>query len=201
MTGWTVLIAAHATTALVCLLLGGYQLLRHTKGDRSHRVAGWIWVGGMTFVATSSFAVRELADGRLSLLHVLSAVTLLSLVIGIVAVRRGNITRHRASMRGSWFGLVGAFIGAVVVPDRRVPTFVVTDPLGALTAAGAIVILTAGLIGLAHEGFGRWHATLSAPASDLIHVGKDAPITGAEKSGRPRRTGRPRWRSHSHRSR
>jgi len=31
MTGSTVLIAAHATTALVCLLLGGYQLLRHTR--------------------------------------------------------------------------------------------------------------------------------------------------------------------------
>jgi len=85
-------------------------------------------------------------------------------------------------MRGSWFGLVGAFIGAVVVPDRRVPTFVVTDPLGALTAAGAIVILTAALIGLAHGGFGRWHSTLSAPASDLIHVSKDAPIT---RKGKP----------------
>ena len=53
MTGWTLLVAAHATTALVCLLLGGYQLVRRTKGDRSHRVAGWIWVGGMTFVATA----------------------------------------------------------------------------------------------------------------------------------------------------
>lgn len=182
MTGSTVLIAAHATTALVCLLLGGYQLLRRTKGDRSHRLTGWIWVAGMTFVSTSSFAVRELRDGRLSLLHVLSVVTLVSLVMGVVAVRRRNITRHRASMRGSWFGLVGAFIGAVAVPERRIPTFVVTDPLGALTAAGAIVILTAGLVWLAH-GFGRSHPTSSAPATSSFDARRGpAPITGKRKS-------------------
>jgi uncharacterized membrane protein len=156
--GWSVLTATHASAASAGLLLGGYQLMRRVKGDRVHRVIGWIWVAAMLFVTTSSFAIRELRHGQLSLLHVLSVVTLVSLVIGVVAVRRGNVGRHRGAMRGSWFGLIGAFIGAVAVPERRVPTFAVTDPVGATLAAVTIVALTFGLIWLAH-GFDRHFAS------------------------------------------
>lgn len=144
------LLAAHASTAMVCLLLGAYQLLRRVKGDRPHRITGWIWVAGMLFVATSSFAIRDLRDGQFSLLHALSLVTLVSLVIGVIAARRGRITPHRASMRGSWIGLSGAFIGAVAVPDRAIPTFTVSNPLGALAALAAVAAITAVVITLAH---------------------------------------------------
>jgi uncharacterized membrane protein len=146
MSGWTPLIAAHAAAAATSLLLGGYQLARRVKGDALHRRVGWMWIAAMTFVATSSFAVRELRHGRLSVLHVLSVVTLVSLVVGIVSIRRGDVDRHRAAMRGSWFGLVGAFIGAVAVPDRRIPSFAVTHPTGAALAAAAVVALTAALM-------------------------------------------------------
>jgi uncharacterized membrane protein len=148
--GRTLLIAAHAVSALTCLGLGGYVLLRRTKGDAAHRAAGWCWVAGMTFVASSSFAIRDLRDGRLSLLHVLSVVTLVSLGLGIRAARRHDVRRHRANMRGSYFGLLGAFVGAVAVPDRAIPTFLVTDPWGALAAAAAIAATTATLIAAAH---------------------------------------------------
>lgn len=150
MSEWGLLIAVHASAALMGLLLGGYQLIRRVKGDRVHRVIGWIWVIALLFVSTSSFAIREIRHGRLSLLHVLSVVTLVSLIIGVVAIRRGNVRRHRSAMRGSWFGLIGAFLGAVAVPQRRIPTFVVTDPFGAVAACAAIVALTLGLIWLAH---------------------------------------------------
>ena len=108
--------------------------------------------------------MRELRDGRLSLLQLLSVVTLVSLGIGVVAVRAGNIAVHRARMRGSWSGLVGAFVAAVAVPDRRLPTFVVAEPLGAAAAAGAIALLTAGVIGVAH-GVGRRSASPGAAPS------------------------------------
>jgi len=155
--GWDVLTATHASTASVGLLLGGYQL-RRVKGDRVHRSLGWVWVAAMGFVTTSSFAIRELRHGQLSLLHVLSVVTLASLIFGVVAIRRGNVARHRGAMRGSWFGLIGAFIGAVAVPKRRIPTFAVTDPLGATLVAVTILALTFGLIWLAH-GFDRHFAS------------------------------------------
>ena len=104
----------------------------------------------MTFVPTSSFAIREIRHGQLSLLHVLSVVTLVSLIIGIVRIRQDNVAAHRAAMRGSWFGLLGAAIGAIAVPERRIPTLAVIDPAGALAAGVAVVLLTAALIMLAH---------------------------------------------------
>jgi uncharacterized membrane protein len=148
MTPATLLLAAHAGAALTCVGLGAVVLLRRTKGDATHRAAGWCWVAGMTFVATSSFAIRDLRDGRLSLLHVLSVVTLVALVRGVRAARRHDVRRHRASMRGSYYGLAGAFVGAVAVPDRAIPTFVVTDPRGALAAAAAVAAVTGTLVAL-----------------------------------------------------
>jgi|GEM_PF-796836 len=150
MSGATLLVTTHAVTAAVGLLLGGYQLVRRRKGDHTHRLLGWVWVLGMLFVASSSFAIRDLRDGQFSLLHLLALVTLTSLVVGVVGARRGNIRAHRASMRGSWFGLVGAFIPAIAIPGRDIPTFTVTNPVGALFVALAVVSLTGVLIGLAH---------------------------------------------------
>lgn len=150
MNGWTLLVATHAAAAITCLMLGGYQLARRVKGDVSHRVTGWVWVLGMLFVASSSFAIRDLRDGRFSLLHVLSAVTLVTVTLGVVSARRGNIAAHKANMRGSWFGLAGAFVGAVAVPRREIPTFVVAEPLGAIAALAALVGLTVGVVALSH---------------------------------------------------
>jgi len=170
-----VLVAAHASAASLGLLLGGYQLRRRVKGDRVHVLLGWVWVAAMLFVATSSFAIRELRHGQLSLLHVLSVV---SLIIGVVAIRRGNVRRHRGAMRGSWFGLIGAFIGAVAVPQRRIPTFAVTDTGGATLAAVTILALTFGLIWLAH-GVGRHLPSPSERGADRRRTAETpAPTSG-----------------------
>lgn len=150
-----VLIAVHASTAVLCLGLGGYALLRRRKGDTVHRLVGWSWVAGMTFVATSSFAIRDLRDGRLSLLHVLSVVTLTALALGIRAARRHDRQAHRGNMLGSYLGLLGAFAGAVAVPGRLVPTFVVTEPLQALGALAALAVSWAVVVGGAHAWAGR----------------------------------------------
>ncbi|GAB3599954.1 hypothetical protein GCM10027586_02510 [Kineococcus gypseus] len=186
MTGWTPLLAAHAASALICLGLGAHVLLRRTKGDGAHRAAGWCWVSGMTFVATSSFAIRDLRDGRLSLLHVLSVVTLVSLVLGVRAARRHDVAGHRANMRGSYLGLVGAFLGAVAVPDRTIPTFVVTQPLGALAAATATAATTAGLAVLS-RWIGRYRPgsrTLPGAPAAVRAGARDDPREGVERVGR-----------------
>jgi len=185
--GWDLLTATHASAASVGLLLGGYQLRRRVKGDRVHVLLGWVWIAAMGFVTTRSFAIRELRHGQLSLLHVLSLVTLTSLIIGVVAIRRGNVARHRGAMRGSWFGLIGAFIGAVAVPKRRIPTFAVSDPVGAVATAAAIVALTLGLILLAHriERWAPWpHSTTRRPLAATASTG--LPAAAPDGMTRPR---------------
>ncbi|WNV74273.1 DUF2306 domain-containing protein [Geodermatophilus sp. DSM 44513] len=174
MTGWTVLLVGHATSALVCLGLGGQVLLRRRKGDAAHRAAGWCWVAGMAFVATSSFAIRDLRDGRLSFLHVLSVVTLAGVLLGLRAARRHDVRAHRVHMRGSYFGLVAAFVGAVAVPDRLIPTFVVTQPLRALGAAAAIALTTAVLVALAHAA-GRRRPDVVSGAPRRVKPGARPP--------------------------
>ena len=150
MTAHLLLIAAHAATAVLCVGLGGYALLRRRKGDTVHRLVDWSWVAGMTFVATSSFAIRDLRDGRLSLLHVLSLFTLTALALGIRAARRHDVQAHRGNMLGSYLGLLGALAGAVAVPDRLVPTFVVTQPAQALGALAALALTWVIVVGGAH---------------------------------------------------
>ncbi len=146
MSGYEWLITVHAFVALVALPLGAYQLLRKRRGDALHRRVGRTWVLALGFVATSSFAIRDLRPGQFSLLHILSVVTLITVTLGVVHARRGNIDRHRGMMRGSWLGLVGAFIGAVAVPDRTIPTFVVSDPVGALGALAAVAAVSVAVV-------------------------------------------------------
>jgi uncharacterized membrane protein YeaQ/YmgE (transglycosylase-associated protein family) len=63
--------------------------------------------------------------------------------LGLVAAIRGDIQSHRGNMIGSWLGLVGAFIGAVAVPVRHIPTFVVTEPVQAFAALVAVLVTAA----------------------------------------------------------
>ncbi len=137
----TPLLLSHLLAALVALPLGGYQLFRPTKGDPQHVLLGRVWAGLMLWVAITSYWIRDIRDGEFSLLHILSTVTLVTVTLGVLNARRGKIAAHKGNMRGSWLGLCGAFIGAVAVPDRVIPTFVVTQPIDASIA----VLLIAGL--------------------------------------------------------
>lgn len=147
MTGWTALIAAHATAASLALVLGPAQLLRRRFGDRAHRWIGGTWVALMGFVAVSSFRVQRLRPGHFSWIHVLSPVTVVTLVLGVVAIRRHDVRTHAISMSSNLAGLVGAFIGVVAVPTRLIPESFQHDWAG-MTAL-SLAVVTAALAGVA----------------------------------------------------
>ena len=91
-------IPSHALVALLAVLLGGLQLSR-AKGTAQHRLLGWIWVALMAYVAASSFFISEIKLwGAFSPIHLLSVWTLISLVMAIFHVRRGNIRQHKIWM-------------------------------------------------------------------------------------------------------
>ncbi|WP_433218027.1 DUF2306 domain-containing protein [Dactylosporangium sp. CS-047395] len=142
-----VVIPLHAAAATVSLLLGAYNLLRRTRGDRVHKVAGRVWVGAMYFTIISSFLIQSLNPGHFSWIHGLSAFTFGTLSIALWAALTGRIETHRRFMTGSYLGLLGAFAGAVVVPQRDIPQWIVHRPLelalGALACAAvaALVVL------------------------------------------------------------
>lgn len=147
MSNWTVLIAVHAVSASFALLFGAFQLLRRVRGDGVHRIIGRVWVASMYLVCLTSFGVQSLTGG-FSWLHGLSVLTLVTVTTGLVAAVRGRIDSHKAFMRGSYFGVLGAFAGVVSVPTRRIPELAVYNlPVLVMWIAG-IVMVVFGVIGL-----------------------------------------------------
>jgi uncharacterized membrane protein len=101
-------IQIHAFAAMAAFALGVVQLAR-PKGGSLHRTLGYAWVVAMVMVAASSFWISEINQWNgFSLIHLLSIQVLVTLPIALMAVRRGNIRRHR-------FSMVGMFIGALVI--------------------------------------------------------------------------------------
>ncbi len=138
----SVLVAAHALGASLALTLGGWQLLRRARGDRAHRLVGRVWVVAMYWTVLSSFFITELDPGHFSWIHGLSALTFLTLSLGTWAAIRGRIKLHRQFMRGSYFGLMGAFLGAVAVPQRDIPQLLVHRSLVLAATVAAVAIAT-----------------------------------------------------------
>jgi uncharacterized membrane protein len=140
---WTFLIALHAIAAGYALIFGAVNLLKRNKGTAAHKILGRIWAATMYVVVLTSFGIRTI-DGGFNWLHALSVLTFCTLTLGLWSVRKGNIRAHQRFMTGSYFGLIGAFIGVVAVPDRRLPQMAVHDLVG-LTLWVAALALTAGL--------------------------------------------------------
>ncbi len=148
MTGWTLLIASHAACASAALVLGAFNLLRRRKGDPLHRTVGWAWAATMAYVSVSSFWIRAIIPGHLSPVHVLSVVTLASLLAGVFFAARRRTAAHRLFMRGAYFGLLGAFLAAVAMPNRLIPRLALHAPFTALAALASTFVAGAVVIGL-----------------------------------------------------
>lgn len=140
---WTPIIAVHAVAASLSLLFGAFQLLRRAKGDALHKVIGRVWVGAMYVVIFTSFGVQTL-NGGFSWLHALSALTLVTVTVGLWAAVKGYIRSHKSYMMGSYFGILGAFGGVVAVPSRRIPQMAMYDlPTLIMWVAGLAVTMFA----------------------------------------------------------
>lgn len=118
----TPIVTLHLVLALVALLLGLVMLLRE-KGTRSHRALGRVWVGAMLVVAITSFWIRDINDGGMSAIHLLSLWTLVALAVALWAIRTRRRNTHRGFMIGTYLGLVGAGTGTLL-PGRIIGEFV-----------------------------------------------------------------------------
>lgn len=120
----TIALILHLVAASLALPLGAYVLLRR-KGTVPHKAAGRLWAGLMAAAALSSFFLDTTGSSSIGIphiggigpLHALSAFTLFSLVMGVAAIRRGAVERHRRWMTGPYIGLVVAGVLALA-PGR-----------------------------------------------------------------------------------
>jgi|SRR5581483_2380521 len=99
--------------------------------------------------ARETCSIRELNHGRFSWIHGLSVFTFFTLTIALWAALTHRVQIHRGFVTGSYFGLVGAFVGAVVVPVRYIPQQIAHRPAEVALALFGCVIVALALIRLA----------------------------------------------------
>jgi uncharacterized membrane protein len=108
----------HAVGAIVALFLGAY-IFFNPKGTPVHRLLGKIWVVSMAVAVFSSAFIFEIRVwGVFSPIHLLTAFSAVSLVVGVWAARTGRIALHQRSMLGLYVG--GLFIAGTFtfLPNR-----------------------------------------------------------------------------------
>lgn len=89
---------------VVTAIVIGILVLALRKGTGLHRLLGWIWVLAMATAAlTSLVMIRDFGNG-VSPLHVFTLITVVSLVFGLLHIRRGNVRGHAGFMIGLFFG-------------------------------------------------------------------------------------------------
>lgn len=107
----------HLATMMTALALTPVMLLRR-RGDRLHRRLGWVWSTALVFTALDSFLIRTIRPGSFSLIHILSAFVLVQVPLLVIAARRHDVKRHRASVKGMITGallIAGVF---TLMPSR-----------------------------------------------------------------------------------
>jgi len=105
-------IQLHTAGALLAVGLT-IAILAMRKGSKTHKTLGRIWVVTMALVALSSFRIHgfNLLWG-FSPIHILSVFVLYRLAIGIIAIRKGDVEKHKHAMVGvaiGGLGIAGAF--------------------------------------------------------------------------------------------
>ena len=101
----------HMLAAITSVGVGAI-ILWARKGRTFHRTLGWIWAGLMAVTAGASLFIVGLNGDAWSLIHLLSGWTLVSLPIAVWAARKHNVTLHRRTMTGVFWGasiVAGAF--------------------------------------------------------------------------------------------
>jgi uncharacterized membrane protein len=161
---WTPLIVFHAFFAAVALPLGAFQLLRRRRGDRWHVLVGRVWAISIVLTSVPSFWIGDYSTFLALFLKFLAVVSIVSVLIGWTAARRGDRANHAGFMTGAYLGLVGAFIGVVAVPHRRIPSAFRIHPEEAVFAVIAVLVIAGGILAVTRAASRprTAHASLSA---------------------------------------
>ncbi len=116
----SIAIIIHLSTVVPAIPMGAYILWRK-KGDALHKAMGRVWAILMIVTAISSFWIGRPGTGLggtgYSFIHIFSIVTLVSIPLGIWAIRKGDVVGHYRAMQGPYIGLLIAGLFAFL-PGR-----------------------------------------------------------------------------------
>ena len=93
----------HVVGAVTAFVIG-IILLRGVKGSGLHRKLGYTWVAAMGVTAISSFFITGLNGHNYSIIHGISAWTVVALPMAVAAARRRDIRKHAKGMTSAFTG-------------------------------------------------------------------------------------------------
>jgi uncharacterized membrane protein len=118
---WPPHIVIHTLAALTALLLGIVQLAA-PKGTLNHRAIGWLWIWAMLIVAVTSLMIRDTGLynlGGYTVIHLFTALTLVTLPLVVAYARAGNVRGHRIAALSLFFGALVVAGLFTLLPHRR----------------------------------------------------------------------------------
>lgn len=105
-------IRIHVATVVPAFFLGTWQIFFSRKGSPAHRLTGYLYLALMTITAITSLFIHQVMPNGpfrgFSPIHLFVPVTLLGVVGALYFARRGDITRHKRAM-------IGTYIGAILI--------------------------------------------------------------------------------------
>lgn len=110
-------VKVHMLAALAALALGAVLMLVR-KGRLFHRAAGWVWVSLAAVVAGSSIFITDLNHGTWSFVHLFTGWVLIGLPLAVLAAKRHNVSAHRKSMMGLFYGGFAFNLIITFIPGR-----------------------------------------------------------------------------------
>jgi len=108
-------IQIHLLVVIPSIILGLLNFIL-TKGTRLHKLNGKLWVCLMLTASVSSFYIMP--TGSHTWLHLFAIAVIISVIIGVIAIRKGNKRLHIGCMFGSYIGTVISAVIAVSVQGR-----------------------------------------------------------------------------------
>jgi uncharacterized membrane protein len=126
------LIALHLFAALLALAVGAAVMLRR-KGTVNHKALGWFWAILMFTVALTSVFIRDYGLPNIAgytPIHLFTVLTAVMLPIGIVQIRRGNVSVHRKVMTRLFYGACVTAGLFTLLPNRFLGSLLWKHTLG-----------------------------------------------------------------------
>jgi uncharacterized membrane protein len=98
----------HVATVMPAFFIGSYLIFFSRKGERHHRVLGYIYLMLMTITAIAALFIHAILPNSpflgLSPIHIFVPITLVSVVSALYGARTHNIPVHRGAMLGAYIG-------------------------------------------------------------------------------------------------
>jgi uncharacterized membrane protein len=113
-----VAVKIHMVTVIPAFFIGTWLIFLSTKGAKVHRGLGVVYLTLMTFTAITTLFIHVVNPGHFSWIHLFVPLTLIGVTSTVLALRRGNIARHKRSMIGLYVGALLIAGGFTFMPGR-----------------------------------------------------------------------------------